>query len=91
MAPLSMAAHFRGMHISHGAFVVQVKGTVKQLLGSLSAADVASQRLALLCLGEIGRLTDLSGQPEVRGWGQLRWLGVAGGGWGGFGRAAERQ
>ncbi|KAF6251732.1 armadillo-type protein [Scenedesmus sp. NREL 46B-D3] len=43
----------------------QVDATVKQLLQMLKSADQASQRLALLCLGEIGRRTDLSSAPSV--------------------------
>uniref|UniRef100_A0A383V8K4 TATA-binding protein interacting (TIP20) domain-containing protein n=1 Tax=Tetradesmus obliquus TaxID=3088 RepID=A0A383V8K4_TETOB len=43
----------------------QVDATVKQLLQMLKSADQASQRLALLCLGEIGRRTDLSSAPNV--------------------------
>eukprot|EP00878_Enallax_costatus_P002222 GHUV01002394.1.p1 GENE.GHUV01002394.1~~GHUV01002394.1.p1 ORF type:complete len:958 (+),score=265.35 GHUV01002394.1:286-3159(+) len=43
----------------------QIDATVKQLLQMLKSADPASQRLALLCLGEIGRRTDLSTSSNV--------------------------
>ncbi|KXZ56874.1 hypothetical protein GPECTOR_1g789 [Gonium pectorale] len=42
-----------------------VQPTVELLLRSVNAADTGSQRLALLCLGEIGGRTDLSGLPVV--------------------------
>ncbi|KAF8067210.1 CAND1 [Scenedesmus sp. PABB004] len=45
----------------------QVDATVKQLLQMLKSADPASQRLALLCLGEVGRRSDLSKHAAVEG------------------------
>lgn len=45
----------------------QVTATVTELLQMLKSADPASQHLALLCLGEVGRRTDLSGVSAVDG------------------------
>ncbi|GIL73243.1 hypothetical protein Vretimale_4847 [Volvox reticuliferus] len=43
----------------------KVPATVELLLKSMGGKDLGSQRLALLCLGEIGGRTDLSGLPAV--------------------------
>lgn len=49
----------------------KVSETVTRLLGDLgqggkaAAAGAGGERLALLCLGEIGRRTDLSSMPQV--------------------------
>lgn len=44
-----------------------VATTTSRLLSDIaSPADASAQRLALLALGEIGRRTDLSANPQVR-------------------------
>lgn len=43
---------------------VKAKGT--------KAQDAASRRLALLCIGEIGRRADLSGVAQVGAWAWVR-------------------
>lgn len=40
--------------------------TARGLLGDVACKDVNAQRLALLCLGELGRRADLSTLPQVQ-------------------------